>query len=300
MTIVKNIKKLLSIKYSLFSIFLLSATTAFSLSFPEISSSLSWEKGVMIFSLGGLAFILARTMGIVVNQVVDRSIDGRNPRTAARILPTQQISVVFCRSVVTLSGLVFLALSFIFNTNCGFLAVLAAILMTIYPHTKCFTTLCHWVLGAVYYLAILMNFYAFSSGTLSWRVFIVASLWGVSAGMIIAGNDIIYAIQDIAFDRKERLYSIPACFGEKKAIRIASACLIISLLSFLSIGLFITVAPWVGVLAILPVIVVANTIKSYGKIDGSNSSWEKCFFRGNIYLALSFFCVMVALLISKM
>ncbi|AHK63196.1 4-hydroxybenzoate octaprenyltransferase [Chlamydia avium] len=294
------ISKLVNMKYSLFSIIFLSATTVFSLSFSEILLSLSFKKAFVIISLGFIAFIFARTFGIVINQIIDREIDKRNPRTSSRVLPMHQLSLRFCISLVLISSVVFLTLSFFFNTLCGIFSILACCLMALYPRTKCFTFLCHGVLGFIYYLAILINFLALSPGYFSWNIIIPASLWGMSVAMIITGNDIIYAIQDINFDKQFGLYSIPACFGKKSAIYIASACLIISLFSYLSLVFVLSFQPWVGISAILPTFVIMRTIKQYQVLMTSHITSERCFFKGNIYIALSFLFSMITLLISKL
>lgn len=72
---INYISKLVNIKYALFSIIFMSATTIFALSFPEILMFLSLKKGVSTILLGSIAFIFARTLGIVINQILDREID---------------------------------------------------------------------------------------------------------------------------------------------------------------------------------------------------------------------------------
>lgn len=285
-------------KYSLFSIIFMSATTIFALSFPEILMFLSLKKGVSTILLGSIAFIFARTLGIVINQIFDREIDKRNPRTSSRVLPMCQFSLRFCISLVLISSIVFLMISFFFSPLCGIFSVLACCVMAFYPKTKHFTFLCHGVLGFIYYLAVLINFLALSPG-FSWHIIIPASLWGISVAMIITGNDIIYAMQDIHFDRQSGLYSIPACFGEKVATSIASVCLIVSLISYLSLIFILLFHPWVGISAIFPTLVIIWTIKQYHSLMKSNTNAETYFFKGNIYIALSFLLSMITLLISK-
>ncbi|BAE81263.1 4-hydroxybenzoate octaprenyltransferase [Chlamydia felis Fe/C-56] len=293
---IKHLRQLLNVKHALFSAIFLSATTTLALTFPEISAEFSGNRWSILF-IGGFAFLCARTVGILANQIIDLRIDAKNPRTHLRILPGKKLPFHFVLLITILSAFSFMILSMYLNKTCFGLSFISILLMIVYAYAKRVTYLCHWMLGLVYYLAILMNFYALSAGYLSLKMFSIASLWGLTAAMIIAANDIIYAIQDLDFDKQEKLYSIPACFGEEKAIRIASACLIMSLLSYMAVILLASFTKWGIMLSIFPVLVIGKTIKNYHKIGEGNDKLEKCFFRGNVYLALSFFVVMVGLFI---
>ncbi|MDS0920094.1 4-hydroxybenzoate octaprenyltransferase [Chlamydia psittaci] len=294
---IKYFQQLLNIKYAVFSAVFLAATTVFALTFPEIASGFS-EKGFSTVLIGGCAFLCARTVGILVNQIIDRDIDKKNPRTTSRVLPAKKLSIHFVFLTTVLASLFFLVPCTFLSKECSWLALFAILLMIIYAYAKRFTYFCHWILGLIYYLAILMNFYALSPKPLSLKMFIIASLWGITAAMIIAANDIIYAIQDFEFDRREKLYSIPSCFGKAKAIRIASVCLLLSLLSYIAMAVLASFSKLGLILSLLPVLVIGKTIKIYYALDKNHVNLERCFFRGNIYLALSFFIVMVSLLIS--
>ncbi|AAP05259.1 4-hydroxybenzoate octaprenyltransferase [Chlamydia caviae] len=294
---IKYFNQLLSMKYALFSAIFLSATTVFACTFPEISPDFS-KKGWVTLLIGGFAFFCARTVGILVNQIIDHAIDKKNPRTSFRVLPSKKLSFNFVSFVAALASLFFVILCMFLNKECTWLALVSTILMVVYAYAKRVTYLCHWILGLIYYLAILMNFYALSSGPLSLKMFTIVSLWGITAAMIIAANDIIYAIQDLDFDREEKLYSIPACFGKEKAIRIASGCLIISLISYIVMSLLASFTKLGCVLSFFPALVICKTMKNYHGMHKNKANFERCFFRGNIYLALSFFVVMVSLLLS--
>ncbi|WP_375793413.1 putative 4-hydroxybenzoate polyprenyltransferase [Chlamydia sp. 12-01] len=294
---IKYFNQLLNMKYALFSVIFLSATTVFALTFPEIASSFT-EKGLSTLLIGGTAFLCARTVGILANQIIDCNIDKKNPRTSFRVLPSKKLSLNFVSLVTAIAIFFFVILCMFLSKECMWLALVSVNLMVIYAYAKRITYLCHWMLGLVYYLAILMNFYALSSGPLSLKMFTIASLWGITAAMIIAANDIIYAIQDLDFDKEEKLYSIPARFGKEGAVRIASACLVISLISYMAMALLASFTKLGFILSLFPVLVIGKTIKTYHDMDENKTNLEKCFFRGNIYLALSFFIVMISLLIS--
>ncbi|MEF9520007.1 4-hydroxybenzoate octaprenyltransferase [Chlamydia crocodili] len=293
----KYFNQLLNMKYALFSVVFLSATTVFALTFPEISSAFS-DKGLTALLIGGFACFCARTVGILINQIIDYNIDKKNPRTSFRVLPSKKLSFNFVSLVTAIALFFFVILCMFLNKECTWLALISITLMVVYAYAKRVTYLCHWMLGLIYYLAILMNFYALSSGPLSLKMFTIVSLWGITAAMIIAANDIIYAIQDLDFDREEKLYSIPACFGKEKAIRIASVCLVISLASYIAMSVLASFTNLGFVLSLFPTLVICKTIKNYHEMHKNKANLERCFFRGNIYLALSFFVVMVSLLLS--
>ncbi len=140
-----------------------------------------------------------------------------------------------------------------------------------------------------------MNFSALSQGEIPKSLKIVAISWGISVGLVISANDIIYAIQDIAFDRSEGLCSVPAHFGKEKSIWIASACLICSLVLYLSLGWQGSLNKIFYPLAALPLGTICYVLKSYHAIRKSKIAKESCFFFANIFIALSFFISMTLL-----
>ncbi len=163
-----------------------------------------------------LAMTGARSAAFGFNRILDRHIDAKNPRTAKRAIPAGLLSVksVWLFSIfsvllmlVSASQLAPLALT---------LSPVAVFFLVFYSLTKRFTWLCHVVLGVTIALAPLGGWLAVT-GELplpAWILFIIVATW-------ICGFDILYATQDEAFDRSERLYSIPSVFGVVQALRIA-------------------------------------------------------------------------------
>ncbi len=154
----------------------------------------------------------ARNAANAINRIVDRDIDARNPRTASRHLPSGRIS---SRElwIFTAAMLALLVLGAgMLNTLCLALLPLAGFLVFGYSYTKRFTWLCHYWLGLTCSAATMGAFLGIS-GSFETRYFpIVAgvALW-------VAGFDMIYALQDIGFDRASRLHSVPARFGVRGA-----------------------------------------------------------------------------------
>ncbi|MGB9886384.1 MAG: UbiA-like polyprenyltransferase [Moorellales bacterium] len=161
-----------------------------------------------------LAMIAARTAAMSLNRLVDRTIDALNPRTAARPLPRGVVKVteVWLLTAVALAVLFWSAL--MLNRLCLYLLPVAVGVLVVYSYTKRWTWACHWILGAADGLAPLGAWVAVrgtidAAGLLLWAA---VAVW-------VAGFDLIYACQDAEFDRAYGLYSVPACFGPRAALR---------------------------------------------------------------------------------
>ena len=114
--------------------------------------------------------------------------------------------------------------------------------------------------------------------------------------MIIAANDIIYAIQDLEFDRKEGLFSVPACFGTQFSIKMASANLAISALAYLFLGYFVLDRKVFYLCSFLPLAEIFRTIKRYTCINlSSPAELQQKFFLGNLSLGIAFLANMIGL-----
>ncbi|HEY9054486.1 MAG TPA: 4-hydroxybenzoate octaprenyltransferase [Rectinemataceae bacterium] len=193
----------------------------------------------------------ARNSANAINRLVDEAIDARNPRTASRPLNTGKVSRlqlwVFAVSMLALLVLGAAMLAPI----CLYLLPLAGFLVFGYSYTKRYTWLCHLWLGMTCSAAVMGAFLGIS-GSFAFRYF---PLTGAVA-LWVCGFDIIYAIQDIEFDRAEGLKSVPARFGAHGARIIAALCHLGTLVGLASVPLFWSEARigfWIGygVLAVL-------------------------------------------------
>jgi len=149
--------------------------------------------------------------------VVDATIDAKNPRTAGRHIPSGKLSkkeLLLFTAVMTVLLVVSTAM---LNWLCVALLPVAAVLIGGYSYTKRFTWLCHYWLGVACAAAPMGAFLALS-GHFKFSYFMLAG----AVALWVAGFDILYALQDIDFDRKEGLQSIPARFGADKARTISA------------------------------------------------------------------------------
>ncbi|MBE3596140.1 MAG: UbiA family prenyltransferase [Hydrogenibacillus sp.] len=164
-----------------------------------------------------MAMVGARTAAMSLNRVIDRAIDALNPRTKDRPLVSGRISGAEVWLYIVLSfGLLFLS-AYMLNPLAVKLLPIAVFFLVFYSYTKRFTWLSHLILGVTDALAPLGGWVA-ATGRLdaqaAWWLFLAVVFW-------IAGFDVIYATQDLEFDRRHGLYSIPARFGLARSLWIA-------------------------------------------------------------------------------
>ncbi|GIP48577.1 4-hydroxybenzoate octaprenyltransferase [Paenibacillus sp. J53TS2] len=186
-----------------------------------------------------LAMIGARSAAMGLNRLIDRVSDAKNPRTANRAIPKGLLKigevVVF---VIASFALLFWAAAELDPLALKLLPI-AVIMLVSYSYTKRFTWLCHVVLGLTIALAPLGG-WAAVTGQVDWTAmvfFATITFW-------IAGFDIIYACQDVEFDTKEGLHSIPVRFGVAKSLKIAQAFHMITALGFIALLLMTDLGWW--------------------------------------------------------
>ncbi|MEN6363959.1 MAG: 4-hydroxybenzoate octaprenyltransferase [Rectinema sp.] len=180
-----------------------------------------------------LAAASGRNAANALNRLIDKDIDAKNPRTASRHLPVGTLKPKELKLFTAVMLALLVLSAAMLNPLCVILLPLAGILVFGYSYTKRFTWLCHFWLGLTCSAATLGAFIGIS-GRIEWRYLPVTA--GVA--LWVAGFDILYALQDIDFDRKEGLKSVPARFGAKKARLIAALCHLGTLVGLLGIFLF--------------------------------------------------------------
>lgn len=184
------------------------------------------------FALVIVAMVLARTSAMGFNRIVDRRFDAANPRTASREIPSGEVSLTGAWSLVVASILGFVVVAGLLNPLCLWLSPVALVVILGYSLTKRFTSLCHLVLGVGLGIAPVAAYIAvtgeFSTATLSLG-FLVMS-W-------CSGFDIIFALQDVEFDRSQGLNSIPAKLGIRNGLILSALLHAITFALVIAIGL---------------------------------------------------------------
>jgi 4-hydroxybenzoate polyprenyltransferase len=178
-----------------------------------------------------LAMVGARTAAMSFNRAIDARYDAANPRTAMRPIPAGQLSVRATVIMAVLSLLLLVIAAAMLNPLCLLLAPIALAALAGYSYTKRFTWLCHLVLGFTDGIAPAGGWLAVSP-TFTLPMVLLAC----AVAVWIAGFDMIYACQDVAFDRANGLHSAPARFGIPTALRLSSALHILMILLLIGLG----------------------------------------------------------------
>ncbi len=166
-----------------------------------------------------VAFTAARFAAMGFNRIVDREIDARNPRTRSREIPSGKMSVREASVAVTIASVVFFVAAWQLNALCLILAPVALGWVLFYSYTKRFTRWSHLVLGVGLSIAPVGAYLAITSHWSDPWWMLIALAIGVATW--VGGFDILYALQDVSFDRENGLYSVPSTFGEGNALGIA-------------------------------------------------------------------------------
>jgi 4-hydroxybenzoate polyprenyltransferase len=163
-----------------------------------------------------VAMVGARSAAMAFNRLVDRHYDAKNPRTASRAIPAGLISLPFVIGFTVVSSVLLIFASAQLNPLCFALSPVALILVCFYSLTKRFTAWSHAWLGLALSIAP-MGAWLAVTGTFSFPPFVLCA--AVVCWLI--GFDTLYALQDVDFDRKAGLSSLPVKFGPQNALKLA-------------------------------------------------------------------------------
>ena len=168
------------------------------------------------FTLVIFCMIFARSAAMAFNRYLDAKFDALNPRTAVREIPSGVIKPENALIFTIVSCLLFITCTFFINRLCFYLSPVALFVVLFYSYTKRFTALCHLVLGVGLSLAPIGAYLAVTG-----HFALLPILFSVTVLFWVSGFDIIYALQDEAFDKSQDLRSIPAALGKKYALRVS-------------------------------------------------------------------------------
>ncbi len=180
--------------------------------------------GVRKFLLILLAMVSGRTTAMLLNRVIDAEIDRRNPRTRERAIPKGVVKVKSALILAIFTGIIFLLSAYFLNYLCFILSPIPLITFVIYPYTKRFTALSHFILGSALGMAPLGAWIAVRDEFPQLPIMLL----GLAVLFWTAGFDILYALLDIDFDRNEGLRSVPETFGVKGALLLSRLSHLIS------------------------------------------------------------------------
>jgi 4-hydroxybenzoate polyprenyltransferase len=191
----------------------------FALPFALISALIAFDGKIDFQKIGLviLAMVFARSAAMAFNLYIDRDVDAKNPRTKSRHLPAKILKKNQVLFFIVVTCALFVVTAYFINALAFKLALPALLILFFYSFTKRFTSWSHLFLGMALAVSPVGAWVAIRGEIFN---MIPLILFGVVL-FWVAGFDILYSLQDFKFDKKNKLFSIPAQFGIKKAILIS-------------------------------------------------------------------------------
>jgi 4-hydroxybenzoate polyprenyltransferase len=229
-----------------------------------------------------VAMVSARSAAMSFNRLVDVAIDAANPRTRTRALPTGVLTQNFVRLFVLFSAAVFVLAAWELNRLAFVLSPVALAVLLLYSYTKRWTRWSHVVLGFALGIAPAAAWIAVR-GSLDPRILLLTA----AVTFWVGGFDVLYACQDLEFDRQSGLHSIPRYCGIAKSLLIARLFHLLMLLFLASLVWTFSLGKLaaLGVLAVLLLLAYEHSLVSENDLSKLNAA----FFTMNGVIAVVFF-----------
>jgi 4-hydroxybenzoate polyprenyltransferase len=229
-----------------------------------------------------VAMVGARSGAMGLNRIIDRKIDSANPRTSARELPRGILSLSEASVFVVISLCFLIFAAYMLNPLCFKLSPFALAVIFIYSYTKRFTWASHFILGLAISAAPVGAWIAVR-GTFDPEIIPL----GFAVIFWLAGFDVLYALQDIDFDRSYGLYSIPQKFGIKKALYLSRIFHTITFLFLVENGIIFKLGGiyWAGIIVIAGLFIYEHSLIK----DDNLSRLDIAFFNMNGYISMAIF-----------
>jgi 4-hydroxybenzoate polyprenyltransferase len=224
----------------------------------------------------------ARTLAMALNRLVDAEVDARNPRTAARELPSGALTPLQVVALCGIALVVFLVAVFQLDPIVRWLWPIPVAMFFAYPYLKRFTWLCHLWLGACLGLAPVGAWLAVS-GSAPWEAWML----GGAVLLWVAGFDLFYSLFDLEHDQREGLHSWAVRFGERGVFRGARAFHVgtVAFLALAGLGLQVGVWYWLGVVAVAGLLAYEHSLVRPGDLRRLDAA----FFTVNGVISVVFF-----------
>jgi 4-hydroxybenzoate polyprenyltransferase len=229
-----------------------------------------------------VAMVGARSFAMTVNRIADLRYDAENPRTKNRALVTGALTVPFAWAFTVCAAALLVVAAWRLNRLALELSPVALAMLSFYSYTKRFTSWSHIVLGFCLGISPAAAWIAIA-GSLDPRMLILCAavtLW-------VGGFDVLYACQDVDFDRRVDLFSIPKRFGVARSLMIARAMhvIMICLLAWLAASFALPWPAWVGIAVVAAMLVWEHSMVSANDLSRLNAA----FFTINGYISVLFF-----------
>ena len=227
------------------------------------------------------AMVAARSAAMTMNRIADLRYDGENPRTRQRALPTGALTLQFAWLFTLVAVAAFLIAAWQLNPLALELAPLAIAILFFYSFTKRFTNWSHLFLGFALGISPAAAWIAITGGLEARMLILCAAvtLW-------VGGFDVLYACQDIEYDRSAGLFSVPKEFGIAKALLIARIMHIgvIVLLAWLALGFGLPWPAWAGIAVVAALLAYEHSLVKADDL----SKLDAAFFAVNGYISMLF------------
>jgi 4-hydroxybenzoate polyprenyltransferase len=216
-----------------------------------------WKDLLRIFVLVIICMVTARSAAMAFNRYLDRGFDAKNPRTAIREIPAGIIGANNALRFTILNCILFIVATWFINPLCFALSPVALFVILFYSYTKRFTLLCHLVLGLGLSLAPIGAYLAVKG-----QFALLPIIFSFSVLFWVSGFDIIFALQDEAFDRSQNLYSIPVALGTAKALNVSRFLHVLSAACVISAGFLggFGWLYWIGVAGFISMLIYQHSI----------------------------------------
>jgi 4-hydroxybenzoate polyprenyltransferase len=228
-----------------------------------------------------VAMVAARSAAMTINRIVDLRYDRENPRTSKRALATGDLSVSFAWAFTIVAVGLFFVAAWQLNRLASELAPIALAILFFYSFTKRFTNWSHLFLGFALGISPAAAWIAVTGG-LDLRILILCAavtLW-------VGGFDVLYACQDVDYDRRAGLFSVPKRFGIARALLIARAMHVgvVALLAWLAASFALPWPAWVGIGVVAILLAYEHSLVRADDL----SKLDAAFFAVNGYISLLF------------
>jgi 4-hydroxybenzoate polyprenyltransferase len=261
--------------------------TVFSLPFIFIAMIVAAKGwfGWKLFFLGLLAAASARNFAMGVNRYLDRDIDALNPRTANRPSVDGRIDEKKQLLFIAFNALLFVVSAYFINSLAFWLSFPILAVLAAYSYFKRFSELAHLFLGLSLGLAPIAGVIAVEAKITLWAVFLA-----IGVMFWVAGFDLLYSLQDMEFDKKMGLYSIPSRFGAKCTLFLSKLFHALAVLFWL----FFVIEAKLGFFAYLAVAAAAVMLWYEHRIVARDfRNIDRAFFTVNGYLGFLFLFLII-------
>jgi 4-hydroxybenzoate polyprenyltransferase len=276
---IRTVLEMIKFEHSIFALpFALTAALLAARTMHVTNNSAAWPTWQQILWIV-VAMVGARSFAMTINRIADLRYDSENPRTRNRALVTGALTVPFAWGFTICAAALFVIAAWRLNRLALELSPVALAVLFFYSYTKRFTSWSHIVLGFCLGISPAAAWIAIA-GSLDPRMLILCAavtLW-------VGGFDVLYACQDVDFDRRADLFSIPRRFGIARSLIIARV-MHIALLAWLAASFALPWPAWLGIAVVAAMLVWEHSMVSATDLSRLNAA----FFTINGYISVLFF-----------